>query len=177
MSDALPCGNFVHFEIAQERIPMSDVPSLRLIGVSNSFSHLPALSEGPSPLTAISAKWRRVYATEYVWQELDETVGMVSTVINATRMWRAVGSPAGYDPKTWLELAKPIVHGLSAYVEKLRALPGEFDDDFDIDFNVFTQRVDVEHRGERAGDDIFAFVLAYAYACLLDSRTVPNSQA
>jgi len=39
--------------------------------------------------------------------------------VSLESLWRAVGSPAGHDPRQWSELAAPLLSGFSAYLARL----------------------------------------------------------
>ena len=39
--------------------------------------------------------------------------------VSLNSLWRAVGSPAGQDPKRWSELAAPLLDGFSSYLDRL----------------------------------------------------------
>lgn len=39
--------------------------------------------------------------------------------VSLESLWRAVGSPAGHDPRQWGELAAPLLSGFSAYLARL----------------------------------------------------------
>ena len=39
--------------------------------------------------------------------------------VSLESLWRAVGNPAGHDPRRWAELAAPLLSGFSAYLARL----------------------------------------------------------
>jgi hypothetical protein len=39
--------------------------------------------------------------------------------VSLDSLWRASGSPAGHDPRSWSELADPLLSGFAAYLDNL----------------------------------------------------------
>ena len=42
-----------------------------------------------------------------------------SDQVSLDSLWRAVGCPAGHDPRRWSDLASPLLSGYSAYLDRL----------------------------------------------------------
>jgi hypothetical protein len=60
------------------------------------------------------------WATRALRQQLEIFGG---EQVSLDSLWRAVGSPAGYEPRRWSELATPLLGGFSAYLDRLGGDP------------------------------------------------------
>lgn len=93
------------------------------------------------------------------------------TTINLDRMWRAVGSPFGGDPRGWVELAEPYLRGVAGYFRKLdmlHGIPAEPDDDFRAAGIIFVVSDPPRGSDWRPGDMGGTQFAAYAYGAYLD---------
>jgi hypothetical protein len=94
------------------------------------------------------------------------------TWISLDALWRATGSPAGMDPRSWVDLARHYIRGTARYVKALddlrppgmrAGLRGTIDDvlagaDEDQDFDPIIRR----------GDLAATYLVAWAYVLYLD---------
>ncbi|WP_422928336.1 hypothetical protein [Singulisphaera sp. PoT] len=94
---------------------------------------------------------------------------------NAGRMFRAVGSPEGHDPESWLDKAAPLVTGLQGYFANLDGLGADHDFDEGEIVNIETR--DDEDADKLAGDTLMTYLLAHAYAMYLDSAVQELAKA
>jgi hypothetical protein len=43
--------------------------------------------------------------------------------VSLSSLWRAVGCPAGADPQSWFEMARPLIEGGTAYFTRIEPMP------------------------------------------------------
>ncbi len=93
--------------------------------------------------------------------------------VSLDSLWRAVASPCGHDPRSWADMANPLLAGFATY---RRRLQGETDTDTDSDT---TPLLWIWREGSKdpwlTGDVMTHEFIAWAYASYLDelSRTAP----
>jgi hypothetical protein len=86
--------------------------------------------------------------------------------VSLDSLWRAWSSPAGHEPKTWAELAAPLVSGFAAYFNKLgleHAPRAEAQ-------TVLWIWEDESKDPWRSGDVMSHELIAWAYATYLDTE-------
>lgn len=88
--------------------------------------------------------------------------------VSLDSLWRAVGCPAGHDPRRWSDLASPLLSGYSAYLDRLE---GDADSTADPSRLVWFWK-DGSHDPWRNGDLMSDEFIAEAYAAYLDSELV-----
>jgi hypothetical protein len=91
-----------------------------------------------------------------------------SDQVSLDSLWRAVGCPAGHDPRHWSELASPLLSGYSAYLDRLE---GDTDSTADPSRLVWFWKYD-SNDPWRTGDLMTDEFIAWAYASYLDSDVV-----
>jgi hypothetical protein len=112
---------------------------------------------------AMSVKTTR-WATRALRQQLeifgDEKVSLDS-------LWRAVGSPAGHDPRHWTDLAAPLLGGFSAYLDRLSGDPDATADMTRLLWTWQDESKDPWHTGDLMSNQFIAAI----YAGYLDEQT------
>jgi hypothetical protein len=80
-------------------------------------------------------------------------------------LWRAVGSPAGRDPRQWAELAAPLLSGFSAYRARLDEDAGPADSSGELLWIWEDESKDPWRTGDLMGHEF----IAWTYATYLDT--------
>jgi hypothetical protein len=103
----------------------------------------------------------------------DQVNDLDGTCISLSALWRAVGSPTGRDPASWLSLAAPLIEGIRAYFANLEAIGGPLDFENTIgDLDPCEIWSNDHEEGEtfQAGDVMTTYLIARHYAEHLDAR-------
>jgi hypothetical protein len=91
-----------------------------------------------------------------------------SDQISLDSLWRAVGCPAGHDPRRWSDLASPLLSGYTAYLDRLA---GDVDSTADPSRLVWIWK-ERSNDPWRTGDLMSDQFIAWSYASYLDSELV-----
>ncbi len=93
--------------------------------------------------------------------------------VSLDSLWRAVSSPRGQDPRTWTELAAPLLDGVSAYVGKLDTSLRPAGKSAPLLWTWDDDSKDPWRTGDLMADEF----IAWAYATYLDALAPPDGQA
>jgi hypothetical protein len=93
---------------------------------------------------------------------------IASDTISLDSLWRAAGSPPGKDPRSWAELASPLVSGFAHYVARLSGPPVRPSDPDPV----LWEWDDDDSDPWRTGDLMSVSHIASIYAAYLDDESV-----
>ena len=93
--------------------------------------------------------------------------------ISLDSLWRAVGCPAGREPRAWVELADPLIAGYAGYLGHLASGAGHRSGEIPVVWVWDAEDGDPW----RAGDLMTVGIIARAYADYLDAGTRPGAVA
>jgi hypothetical protein len=85
--------------------------------------------------------------------------------ISLDSLWRAADCPDGRDPRTWSELASPLLSGFAAYLGKLDGGPRRLADPSRLIWTWEDDSKDPWRTGDLMADEF----IAWAYATYLDN--------
>lgn len=86
--------------------------------------------------------------------------------ISLDSLWRAAGCPAGRDPRTWAELAAPLIAGFARYRAHLARGSGRLPDDRPVLSDWHAEDGDPWRTGDLMTNDLIARI----YAAYLDAE-------
>ena len=112
-------------------------------------------------------------ATEDMGVQVDTNDGYA---ISLSSLWRAVGCPAGRDPRSWVELARPLIEGGAAYFARVPTVPSDlFTEPQTWEFRRETgEEIDLHWEG---GDVMARQWVAQYYADYLDTEADESEAA
>jgi hypothetical protein len=87
--------------------------------------------------------------------------------ISLDSLWRAAGCPTGRDPRTWAELAGPLIAGFAGYRANLAAHAGRPQDARPVLWEWHAEDGDPWRTGDLMTNDLVARI----YATFLDAMT------